>query len=72
MVFMQISIGIQKLRKIAEATGFNQGQIASACGITQQAISHYFSGKRKNVDPIIAMKIISRFSSIKLEDFYRF
>lgn len=62
--------GMEKLNKIKEIGGLTQAQLAKMIGITQGALSHHKSGRRKMVDPVTAMKIIKVFPSIKLEDFY--
>lgn len=66
------NLGIEKLKKEAQKKGLKQADIAEMTGITQGAISHYFTGRREKVDPENAKKFSTVFPSINFEDFYTF
>ena len=66
------NLGIEKLKEYLKENGLKQGVFADISGISQGAISHYLTGRRKKVDPVNAQKIISVVPSIRLEDFYAF
>ena len=65
------NLGVEKLKKEAQKRGLKQSDIAEITGITPGAISHYFTGRRRKVDPVSAMKLAAIFKSIKFEDFYK-
>lgn len=66
----KVNIGLEKLNQIAKVSGLNQQQLAARIGITQSALSHYGSGRRRKIDPLVAMKICRAFPAIKMEEFY--
>lgn len=65
------NIGIKKLKHLAQEKQLSQADIAKIAGITQGAISHYFTGRRIKVDPTIALRLHKAFPEIDLEDFLK-
>jgi len=66
-VSSNVSLGIKKLRTMGRIR-----DIAKKTGVSEGALSHYFTGRRKKVSPENALKISATYPFIHFEDFYRF
>ena len=65
------TIGINKLKKYQIEKGLSQQGLSQLVGISQGAISHYYTGRRKTIDPHIAAKIAD-VTKIGFEEFYKY